>query len=178
MATITLITGGGRSGKSAYALQQANETVADKIFIATCPILDDEMQQRVNRHRDERAHQGWTTVEESVHLADAIRQAPRDSTLLVDCLTLWLNNLMFARDTDGQELSEDDVAALTRDVIQAARDRGGNTFLVTNEVGMGIIPENALARRFRDLAGRCNQSAAQDADKVILMVSGIPLPVK
>lgn len=178
MASIILVTGGGRSGKSGYALRRAEALPGPRVFIATCPVLDDEMRERVRRHREERAHATWRTVEEQTDLAGALRDTATANVRIIDCLTLWINNLMFEAEQQQQRLSEDIVAAACQRVIGACEGLQGTVILVTNEVGMGIIPENALARQFRDLAGRANQVLAGAAAEVVLMVSGLPLKLK
>nr|VFK18804.1 MAG: adenosylcobinamide kinase /adenosylcobinamide-phosphate guanylyltransferase [Candidatus Kentron sp. LPFa] len=188
MSEITLITGGCRSGKSRYARRVAEDRGGKRLFIATAPILDDEMRHRVARHRAERHKQGWDTWEEQYDLADRLRQldprsAPaskggsRYDVVLCDCLTLWVNNLLFASKDDAS-LEEDEMAVRAFDLCAAARAIPAPVFLVTNEVGLGIVPADKISRRFRDLAGRCNQEVAAVADSVILMVSGLPVPLK
>ncbi len=176
MGGVTLITGGARSGKSRHALRLAESTAGPRTFIATCPAVDAEMRERIERHRREREGRGWATIEEETDLAGALARA--EGVALVDCLTLWVNNLVHAADLRGEALGEDTVAALAADAVAAAADRPEDALFVTNEVGMGIVPDNAAARRFRDLAGRCNQVAAAAADRVLLLVSGIPHPIK
>ena len=177
MGRIILVTGGSRSGKSRYAQQRAEALLPPRIFVATCPALDDEMRQRIARHQAERHQHHWQTVEAPTDLVQALADHG-SATVLVDCLTLWVNNLLFAAEQAGRELTEDDVTTAARAVADAARAGGGVTIFVTNEVGLGVVPDNPLARRFRDLAGRCNQAVAAAADEVILLVSGIPLTLK
>lgn len=175
--SITFITGGSRSGKSRHAQTLAEARDGTRGYIATSAVYDDEMRARVDRHRAERAGRDWNTIEETTDLAGAIRAA-NERVLLVDCLTLWVTNLLLKSEADGDLIGEDEIAAASRDVLDAARAHGGEIFFVTNEVGMGIVPENALARRFRDLAGRCNQVFANSADHAILVVSGLPVQLK
>nr|VFJ86502.1 MAG: adenosylcobinamide kinase /adenosylcobinamide-phosphate guanylyltransferase [Candidatus Kentron sp. LFY] len=192
MSEITLITGGCRSGKSRYA-QRLSEDVGEKrLFIATAPVLDDEMRQRVAHHRAERHERGWQTREEPYDLAGCLRQIddpPQEQSgkrpdrqgydvVLCDCLTLWVNNRLYAATKDGVTLEEEEMASLARKMCVAARAISAPVFLVTNEVGQGIVPADKTSRRFRDLAGRCNQEVAAQADSVILVVSGLPLPLK
>ena len=178
MARIVLVTGGGRSGKSLYAQQLAEALAGPRVFIATCPVLDDEMRERVRRHREMRAQAQWQTVEEQVDLAGALRNTATAQVRVADCLTLWINNLMFQAEQQGRRLTENDVADRAREVLLASTALPGTVCIVTNEVGMGIIPRNDLARQFRDLAGRANQVMAAGADEVILMISGLPLALK
>ncbi|RDS78584.1 bifunctional adenosylcobinamide kinase/adenosylcobinamide-phosphate guanylyltransferase [Alteriqipengyuania lutimaris] len=162
-----LVLGGARSGKSHYA-QQRTELIAGKlVFIGTAQPFDDEMQQRIERHRADRGDR-WQTIEAPFDLIDAIRAADRQGdAILIDCLTLWLSNLMLAEmDVPGEELC-----------ATLAQCRHPVT-IVSNEVGYGIVPENSLARRFRDQAGRLNQRVAQTADTVVLVAAGLPLFLK
>src|SRR5512143_2325958 len=147
MAQLTFILGGCRSGKSAFALKTANETRADRrIFIATADALDDEMRARVKRHRAERGA-GWMTVEAPLALAQAVAEHVGEGrVLLVDCLTLWVSNLLL----DVQDPAQ--AADRIPELVNAVRAAPCPVILVSNEVGSGIVPENQLARRFRDLA--------------------------
>ncbi len=176
---IVLVTGGCRSGKSAFGLDYAEreQPSGNRFFIATCPVLDDEMRRRIDRHQAERAGRGWAVREEEVDVAAAIRAAPGGAAVLVDCLTLWVNNVMHHRPT-GTDVGEDDITELAKGFIVAAREHRGTTVFVSNEVGLGVVPENALARRFRDLAGRVNQTVAQAADEVYFMVAGLSMRMK
>lgn len=177
MSRLALIVGGARSGKSGFALRMAESAPASgKIFVATCPALDDEMRRRVERHRAERADRGWTTVEEEVDLAAAVAEAPDGVVVLVDCLTLWINNVLYREERDPPD--EDRMAELARGVVRAARGRDGPTILVANEVGLGIVPGDPLSRLFRDLAGRVNQVVAGEADEVYFMAAGLPMRLK
>ena len=176
MAEIILITGGARSGKSRYAQQLAESIEGEKLFVATCPVIDEEMRQRIERHRREREERGWQTVEETVDLAGLIEGNREYEVVLIDCLTLWVNNLIF---TDGAgELSEEKLADKVARILNVCRERSGVVLMVTNEVGLGIVPENPLAMRYRDLVGRCNQVVAARADKVIQTICGIPMTIK
>ncbi len=133
------------------------------------------MAQRVARHRQERSGQDWRTIEEQIELVSCLRANP-EGTVLIDCLTLWLNNLIYH---EGENpLDEDTISRQALELAATARKREGTTILVTNELGLGVVPENPLARRFRDLMGRCNASIAREADQVIMMISGLPLTVK
>lgn len=170
--TSILVIGGCRSGKSREALRLAAAVAGRRVFVATCVPLDEEMRTRVQRHRQER-DDTWITVEEPVDLDGVLarRDAP-DRVLLVDCLTLWTGNLLAAGRTDEEIEAR---AGGLADRVGAAR---GHVILVTNEVGGGIVPENALARRFRDLAGLVNQRIAAACDRVVWMVAGIPVTIK
>jgi adenosylcobinamide kinase/adenosylcobinamide-phosphate guanylyltransferase len=171
MKTVTLLTGGGRSGKSRHALELA-QPYACRAFIATAVAFDTEMSDRIAKHREERANQ-FTTLEEPVRLDDALRRLPPGTDVaIIDCITVWLGNLMY-HDESVQPDSPPITALLT-----ALRNPPCDVILVTNEVGLGIIPDNAMARRFRDLAGSVNQRLASAANRVIFMVSGLPLVLK
>jgi adenosylcobinamide kinase/adenosylcobinamide-phosphate guanylyltransferase len=178
MAGITLITGGCRSGKSRHAQELAEQAGQRRLFIATAPVLDAEMRKRVEKHRQMRQGRGWETVEEQIDLSGCLHRADTVDVILCDCLTLWINNLLFDADKSGGLIDEDHMTQLTRRVCDAGRSIPARVFFVTNEVGMGIVPENNLSRLYRDLVGRCNQEIAAVADSVVLMVSGIPINVK
>jgi len=165
----TLVLGGARSGKSAYAEALVEGRSGVRLYLATATAGDDEMQDRIRRHKLRRGPR-WETVEEPLSLTDALqRLAGPDRTVLVDCLTLWLSNLMEA-DRD----IEDEVAALAA----ALPYLNGPVVLVSNEVGLGIVPDNALARRFRDHAGRLHQLVAAVVPAVTFVAAGLPLFLK
>lgn len=165
----TLVLGGARSGKSRHAEGLVTARPQPWIYVATAQAWDDEMRARIARHRDDRGP-GWTTVEEPLDLPGVIRRhAVPGATLLVDCLTLWLSNLMGA---------ERDVDAAGAELLAALDAAQGAVVLVSNEVGLGIVPDNALARAFRDHAGRLHQRVAAKADKVVFVVAGLPMTVK
>ena len=178
MGRIHLVTGGARSGKSDFARRLCEDMAGPRVFIATCPVLDEEMRDRVERHRKERAAGGWAMVEEQVKVAEAIREAQSAAVVLVDCLTLWINNLMYAAEQKGWLLSDEDMVERCRELLAAGRAHPGDVVLVTNEVGMGIVPENTAARMFRDLAGRANQVMAAGGDRVTILVAGLPVELK
>lgn len=177
-ARLVLVTGGCRSGKSSFAQRYVEELGGPRLFLATCPVLDPEMEDRVRRHREERRGRGWDTIEEEVGIAAAVAAAPPHAAILVDCLTLWVNNLVFRADNAGSAFGEDEAAARAREFADACRSRPGLTLAVTNEVGMGIVPDNPLARRYRDMAGRVNQTIAAAADEAYLLVCGLPTRIK
>jgi adenosylcobinamide kinase/adenosylcobinamide-phosphate guanylyltransferase len=178
MAEIILITGGSRSGKSAFAEKTAEALPGPRTYIATCPAIDPEMEERIRKHREARRGKGWETIEETADLAGVIRRAGACRVLLVDCLTLWINNLLYEAEKGGEIFTEEAAAGLCRELTDSCRAFGGTVIFVTNELGMGIVPDNETARRFRDIAGRCNQEIAAAADTVTLVVSGIPLNLK
>jgi adenosylcobinamide kinase/adenosylcobinamide-phosphate guanylyltransferase len=164
---LTLVLGGARSGKSRHAQSLIELHPLPWAYIATAQPRDDEMRARIAEHRACRGP-GWATIEAPLDLARALEQTAVVPTL-VDCLTLWLTNLM---------LSERDIAAAVAELEAALDARAAPTVLVANEVGLGIVPENALARRFRDEAGRLNQRLAARADWVLFMIAGMALQVK
>ncbi|GAB4344749.1 MAG: bifunctional adenosylcobinamide kinase/adenosylcobinamide-phosphate guanylyltransferase [Candidatus Abyssubacteria bacterium] len=178
MARIILITGGSRSGKSTYAQKLAESLPGARAFVATSPATDAEMRERIRRHRRSRSRSGWHTIEEPVDLAGVLNRADAFDVVLVDCLTLWVSNLMYQAEQDRTKISESVISRKCRELIRACAQRSGHVLFVTNEVGMGIVPDNALARQFRDLAGRCNQTMAAAADEVMLMTCGLPLRLK
>jgi adenosylcobinamide kinase/adenosylcobinamide-phosphate guanylyltransferase len=166
---VTLVLGGARSGKSSYA---EGITVAHPrgcVYVATAEIGDDEMAERVRKHRARReAH--WRTVEAPLDLGAAVvAETEQGAAVLVDCLTLWLSNLMAAGRAPALE---------TEDLVRALGQAGGPVVFVSNEVGMGIVPDNALARAFRDHAGRLNQRIAEIANSVFFVAAGLPLRLK
>jgi len=168
--SLTLIGGGARSGKSRHAVKLARQCGSRLAFVATAQAHDDEMRERIARHRAERGSE-FTTFEEPIAIARLIAaEAGRFDAMLVDCLTLWLSNMLCA----GMSDIEDEC----RRLVDASAASPARVLLVTNEVGCGIVPENALARQFRDLAGSLNQMAAEAADEVYWLAFGIPLKVK
>jgi len=160
-----LIGGGARSGKSRFALDYADRLGGRRVFVATARASDDEMAERIARHRAERKT-GWVTIEEPLALPETLVRLEAD-VVLVDCLTLWLSNLLMR---GGPVTSVE--AAMER-LVTAARARSGHTLIVTNEVGMGIVPEHALGRIFRDVAGRAHQRLAASADEVYMAMVGL-----
>jgi adenosylcobinamide kinase/adenosylcobinamide-phosphate guanylyltransferase len=167
-ARLTLVLGGARSGKSRYAEGVITARAPPWIYVATAQAGDDEMAARIATHRAQRSA-GWQTIEAAHDLAGALAAAPEHARLLVDCLTLWLSNHM---------LAEADLDAEIRRLEDVLARRAGTTVLVSNEVGYGIVPDNALARRFRDMQGHLNQRFAACADRVVLVVAGLPLVMK
>ena len=165
---LTLVLGGARSGKSRHAEALIEALPAPWAYIATAQAYDDEMRARIAEHRARRS-QDWLTIDAPLTLPEAIRAIPAGQPVLVDCLTLWLTNIM---------LAEHDIPAASRDLVEACVRSTAPVVLVSNEVGLGIVPDNALARRFRDDAGRLNQKVAAAADEVLFMVSGLPMKVK
>lgn len=165
----TLVLGGAASGKSAYAEELVLRTPGRPVYIATAQAFDGEMTDKISVHRARRGDI-WTNVEEPLDLTDAIAgvDAP-DAVLLVDCLTMWLNNLM---------ADDRDISAETAQLVGTLADLQGKIVLVANEVGLGIVPDNALARAFRNLHGTLNQAVAGAADRVVFVAAGLPLALK
>jgi adenosylcobinamide kinase / adenosylcobinamide-phosphate guanylyltransferase len=166
-APLSLILGGTRSGKSQHAERIITSLPPPWVYVATAQAFDDEMRERIAIHRGRRGA-GWVVVEEPLDLARALADAG-EQPVLVDCLTVWLSNLM---------LADHDIAVATEALDAALDRRGAPTVLVSNEVGLGIVPDNALARAFRDAAGRLNQHFAARADTVLFLVAGLPMRVK
>jgi adenosyl cobinamide kinase/adenosyl cobinamide phosphate guanylyltransferase len=167
LSHLTLVIGGARSGKSNHAEKLVKSNPAPWIYAATGQAFDDEMRDRIAEHQRRRG-EGWITIEAPLDLPRALAQAV-DLPVLVDCLTLWLTNLM---------LSGHDIPAAMTAFEAALALRTAPTILVSNEVGMGIVPETPLGRAFRDEAGRLNQRVAAKAGRVLLMVAGLPMVVK
>lgn len=179
MSKLILITGGARSGKSSYALDLAESLAEKRLFVATCPAIDPEMAQRVRRHKNEREGRGWNTVETELDLKDVVKNnANQYDVILVDCITLWINNLLFAYEKKGQFIDDHIVSDLCEQWINTAREKNCVIIVVTNEVGLGIVPENKLARQYRDLVGTANQVIGKEADEVTLVTCGIPHCIK
>jgi adenosylcobinamide kinase/adenosylcobinamide-phosphate guanylyltransferase len=165
---LTFVLGGARSGKSGYAESIVAAHPAPWTYIATAQAFDDEMRARIEAHQARRG-ENWRTVEAPENLPQAIAQAPREQPMLVDCLTLWLSNRL---------LSNADLRADRDALIEALREREAPTVVVSSEVGLSIVPENALARSFRDAAGALHQSVALLAGRVAFVVAGYPMAVK
>ncbi len=166
---VIFFIGGARSGKSRLAQNRAESMAGELIYIATAQPADAEMAERIARHRDDRDAR-WQTVEAPIDLPQALlKNCTAGCVVLIDCLTLWLSNLM---------MQDRDISAAQRELLAALGAVDSNVLLVTNEVGMGIVPDNALARRFRDDAGRLHQEIAASADEVWFVAAGIGLPLK
>ena len=173
LPAVTLVLGGARSGKSRYAEGMIEAAAPHGTYVATAEPGDEEMAARIAAHRARRRETGgdfWRTVEAPLDLAETIlREAAAARPLLVDCLTLWLSNLLLADKCIDDE---------TRSLRTALREAGGPVVLVANEVGLGLVPETPLGRRFRDEAGRLNQAVAALADRVVFVAAGLPLVLK
>lgn len=182
---IIFVTGGARSGKSSFVIGEASRCSGKKVVIATAEALDEEMRERIRNHRLQRGDE-WETCEEPVHLVDILKRV-RDShdVIVIDCLTIWLSNLLVREgfhDVDRQT-AEESIATFIGALTEMKEDQrqapgARRLYIVSNEVGMGIVPENRLARQFRDLAGTLNQKVAAAADEVYLVTAGIPMAIK
>lgn len=168
LAPLTLVTGGARSGKSGFAETLARQSGLRLRYVATAQALDPEMRDRIARHRADRG-EGWETIEAPLDLGQALTDAAPDSVTIVDCATLWLTNHL---------LADHDLPDETYRLLVALDAAPGAVIVVTNEVGWGIVPDNALSRRFRDEQGRLNQRLAAQAGLVVAVLSGLPLALK
>jgi len=180
---LTLILGGARSGKSRYAQSLCGRS-AQVVYIATARAdevdSDHEMRERVARHREDRPA-SWRTVEEPLDLPRAVRKAPAEAILLIDCMTLWISNLMWEYREQTKAAQENLIISQVDDLILASRRRpegAGEIIIVSNEVGGGLTPGHPVGRAFRDLQGFANQRLAKAADKVVFIVAGLPLTLK
>lgn len=174
-----LLLGGARAGKSTYAMRLAQDgerTSGDEVcFIATAQALDEDMTKRIERHRAERPSH-WRTIEEPYQIDEALQQASETGVIVVDCLTMFVSNWLI-RHEDEQEC-EQSLRRITRNLLAVARARQQTIICVSNEVGLGLVPDTNLGRVFRDLLGRVNQEFAAAADEVYLLIAGLPLQVK
>jgi adenosyl cobinamide kinase/adenosyl cobinamide phosphate guanylyltransferase len=175
---IIFIIGGARSGKSSFALNEASKIKGQKVYIATAEALDGEMRERIEKHKKNRGEE-WDTIEEPLKVPAVLSQVKdRYNIIVLDCLTLWLSNILHRKGN-----IEDNIKELI-DELEGLKDASRIThhasqlYIVSNEVGMGIVPDNELVRRFRDLAGFLNQKVAELADEVYLIVSGLPVRIK
>ena len=167
--SLTFVLGGARSGKTSYALREALQRPAKRrLMIATAQALDEEMAARIARHQAERG-EDWTTVEAPLALPQAVRDLRAGDVAVIDCLTLWLSNLMMA---------DMEIAPATAELVEALAASPAETFVISNEVGQGIVPDNPLARRFRDEAGWMHQALAAAADRAVMVVAGLPVVLK
>ena len=188
---LIFVTGGARSGKSAFALEMANSTtppiplftkegerggVNRKCYFATAQALDSEMEERIARHKSERGPD-WDCIEEPLRVAERIEETRgRYDVILFDCLTLWVSNIM--HQAPNSELPTSNLHQALDALISACKTSGSTVIVVSNEVGLGIVPDNQLARQFRDMAGTANQLFAKAADEAYFVVSGIPMKIK
>jgi adenosylcobinamide kinase/adenosylcobinamide-phosphate guanylyltransferase len=168
---VVLVGGGVRSGKSAFALRRAAQLGERRVFLATAEVLDAEMRERAERHREERGSE-YLTIEAPRELAATLRALRDVDVVVIDCLTLWISNLLL----DGLDAAR--LAARVEELVSCLRASPFHSVIVTNEVGLGIVPENALARAFRDASGRAHQSLARVADELYFGVMGQLLRLK
>jgi len=175
---LIFVTGGARSGKSDYAQARAESFTGPHYFIATCPVIDPEMDDRIKRHKAAREEGAWKTIEEELDLIIAIKSIKKYSVCLIDCLTLWINNLMYDSEKANIMFGENEMQEKAEELVLQIKKFTGTFICVSNEVGMGIVPENAKARHYRDLVGRTNRIIAAAADEVILVSCGLPLFLK
>ncbi|HSF16289.1 MAG TPA: bifunctional adenosylcobinamide kinase/adenosylcobinamide-phosphate guanylyltransferase [Vicinamibacteria bacterium] len=174
IAMLTLVLGGARSGKSRYArsLLDASDSV---VFVATATPSDSEMADRIERHRAERPPQ-WKTIEAPLDVPAAVAEQPEGTAVLLDCVTLWISNLFFEHRDRNRNDRERLVLEALKSLTQLARGR--NLIVVSNEVGSGLVPESSVGREFRDLQGLANQFIAREADRVVLVVAGLPVEIR
>lgn len=177
--SLTLILGGARSGKSSYAQQLARERGGDQVlFVATAQALDGEMAARIQAHRRERPS-AWRTLEAPRHTGDAIARAEPSAVVLVDCLTLLVSNAVLALpESAGAKEAEGAALAEVEELLATFKSSKANWIVISNEVGMGLVPPYPVGRAYRDALGRANQCLAAEADQVLFMVAGIPMKVK
>lgn len=178
MGKIILVTGGSRSGKSSYAQKRAEELSRRKLFIATCPKVDNEIDNRISQHQQERDGKGWITIEEEVKLREVIESQENIDVILVDCITLWINNLLYGALHANKTVSENDIEHHVNQIMESCSKIKATVIIVSNEVGSGIIPESPETRLYRDLVGRCNQCIGARADEVVFVTCGIPNRIK
>ena len=180
MGKLILVTGGTRSGKSAYALGHCEQMSGNRCFVATCPVVDPEMEDRILAHREERRGRGWHSLEEETELASLLDGLSGYDTVLIDCLTLWVNNLLFRAGEEGEhkKFGEPEMRMVCEQLLDAVHRFNGTVCCVSNEVGLGIVPDNPMARLYRDLVGGTNRRLAAAAEEVYLVSCGIPLPLK
>jgi adenosylcobinamide kinase/adenosylcobinamide-phosphate guanylyltransferase len=173
MGKITLVLGGARSGKSSYALKLVGRSARDKVaFVATCEALDDEMKRRIALHRKSRPRH-WKTFLAAEKISPILTRIGNDfNWIVIDCLTLFTSNMMLKRRPE-RRIEEEAVKA-----VRLLKRKRANSVIVSNEVGLGIVPDTKLGRDFRDIAGRVNQAVAREADSLFFMVSGIPWRIK
>ena len=170
MSSIELVAGGARGGKSSYALNRAQQTDKNLVFIATAEAGDGSMKERIERHKAERSER-WGLIEEHYDLATIVENATENDCILIDCLTLWLSNWLCLEDSSGWVEQK-------RAFLTSLENTSANVILVTNEVGMGIVPVGELSRQFVDESGWLHQAIAGIADEVVLVMFGIPQKLK
>jgi adenosylcobinamide kinase/adenosylcobinamide-phosphate guanylyltransferase len=170
---IIFVTGGARSGKSTFAYNLANSMNSPRAYIATAEPLDEEMRERIKRHQEERGA-GWETIEEPIDLPGVFnRIRGKHIVVLLDCVTLWISNLLHLYKNDEKNVMDD-----VEKLISVCTEIDSCLIVVSNEVGMGIVPENRMARLFRDISGKTNQRLGNIASSVYLIISGLPVKIK
>lgn len=170
---IIFVTGGARSGKSDFAQDMAEKIEGKRLFLATAQAFDEEMEERIRKHQESRGAR-WDTLEEPVDLGEALRSVFGEyKTILIDCLTVWMSNLLLEYPNQDEKRSE-----IVDDFFSSLDELEEKIIIVSNEVGMGIVPDNKLARDYRDQLGFLNQRVARRADEVYLFFSGIPVKIK
>lgn len=178
MSKLILVTGGARSGKSDYAQTRAEAIHGHHYFLATCPVIDSEMDARIARHRADRDTAIWQTIEEELDPTGVLQSLPHNSVCLLDCLTLWINNLMYEAERANYSFGENEMVVKADELCERADAFPGTLICVTNEVGLGVVPDNTKARLYRDLVGRSNRIIAAAADEVVLVSCGIAIHLK
>jgi len=168
LKSLTLILGGANSGKSRYAESLLADSEGNRIYIATAEAYDDEMRQKIEAHRAMRGPL-WETYEAPLALAETLREAPEGVPILVDCVTLWLSNMLLAERAMDAEITA---------LMEALQSRNGAVVVVSNEVGLGVVPDTSLGRRFRSYQGALNQQIAAEAERVVAVMAGLPLALK
>lgn len=170
MGKIIFVTGPVRSGKSDFAVKYAIENFKDGIFIASAKPIDDEMKKRIEKHKKNRPKK-WLTIEEDINIDEVVKDL-KEKELIIDCITIWVSNMLF------NNFTEEKIIKKVKNLIGNIRENNLSAIIVSNEVGWGIVPENKLARIFRDLIGKIHQIISENSDYVYLLVSGIPLILK
>jgi adenosylcobinamide kinase/adenosylcobinamide-phosphate guanylyltransferase len=169
---LNLVLGGARSGKSSFSLELAGKKGKEKFYLATAEAHDEEMKKRIEHHREKRAG-SWKTIEEPLDITNVLKKLrSRCDVVVIDCMTLWLSNLLH------QGYDDETIAIKTKELLDTIKGNDYLVIAVSNEVGMGIVPDNRLARDFRDFAGRLNQEMAGAADEVYFLISSIPQKIK
>ncbi|MFH2137369.1 MAG: bifunctional adenosylcobinamide kinase/adenosylcobinamide-phosphate guanylyltransferase [Candidatus Omnitrophota bacterium] len=170
MKKVILVTGSVRSGKSSYAVNLAKATKAKVSFLATCQPQDAEMKKRVKKHKNSRP-KSWKTIEEPIEISKVISKLKINEVLIIDCLTLWISNLLLSG------LTEKEILKNIKEFVTVLKESKASIIIVSNEVGWGIVPDNKLARIFRDIIGTAHQIIAKVSDEVYLMIAGIPVRI-
>jgi len=171
MSKLIFITGPVRSGKSNFAVNLAKKSKKKIIFIATCKPVDTEMKERIKKHQQQRPKE-WITIEEEIDLGSVLRKISKDKLIIIDCITLWVSNLFF------HNFNEKEILKIVNDLISIIKRKGLSVIIVSNEVGWGIVPNNKIARNFRDIMGIIHQKISESSNEIYLLVSGIPIKLK